>query len=920
DVIDRFSSPTSQEVELSILYSLKTKEFTIESEAGFSIPGVDLPLSDVKIKIIETTDSFDQMVYSVHVQGILSVGALPITLEFKYPGESDLFELKGSIPLSVNLTAFAGDCLKLFNLTAPTGLSELGALELTNASIKIVPDMSLFSAMITTSIGDVEFAIMDHPTLFVKEAEQTTEESEQTTEESEPTTEDSAQTAEEPEKRKKMMIVVLPMELDNVLSILGAPMLSEHVSKAVSDPVLFISTEEMKASLYESLQPLQTTSITKDIEKGINFQATFNDGLITDVLNVDSLKIAGSINPSPFAIKLDARSSLEVALVDFLILKGYLFGFEYEDGDYKVKVGAAIDLLIGEECLPLEGTISLETGPPPSLILSAYMREAWKDPFGLKGFTFDNLGVDLGFSLPLSPIVGFVAGVTLGSFSGSVALRVSWPTIDLLSIQFNELNIGTVVRSLLSAIAVAIPEPFIEFLEGISMEDVHFHYALDDITVGGVSYEKGLRMQAGLNLFGTRIFAGALLDPDEGMHIVAAIDPINISIDGLEIIKLTSASDSKKGAVLDLDIRKSSYNPHLIVNGAISIFGGFMKGLVDINIDQHGFDILAGCSIVDLFEASLDVRGPDIDNLFSGSGEGIYLKVYMKNDLLDYIRENLLKFIQDVTKSAVDGLTTAQNDLIKAQEAVVDWDKQIQAMIEIVEREQDAVIAGLVEAQNAVTAAQNEVNKIDGQINACYSRINTLNSQIRWWNNWYYSSPWWEKAWKWPQLVFEVGWRSAEITAQYVAIGALGVARVAAWAVLEVAKTALKIAQAIVVIADPALDPRVIALVAARAIAWAALKVAEGAIVVARAVVSGFSSLTQFVVEWGLGGVFNITSASFEANFTDVRNQTVELSADIVFMGLSSHIEFAFNFGDPVASVISFAEGLLSGAGIEVPP
>jgi hypothetical protein len=230
------------------------------------------------------------------------------------------------------------------------------------------------------------------------------------------------------------------------------------------------------------------------------------------------------------------------------------------------------------------------------------------------------------------------------------------------------------------------------------------------------------------------------------------------------------------------------------------------------------------------------------------------------------------------------------------------------------------VIAGLVAAQNAVTAAQNEVNKIDGQINSYYSRINTLNSQIRWWNNWYNSAPWWEKGWKWPQLVYEVGWRSAEITSKYVAIGALQVARVAAWAVLEVAKTALKIAQAIVVIANPSLDPRVITLVAARAVAWAALKVAEGAIIIARAVVSGFSSLTQYVVEWGLGGVFNITSASFEADFSGVKDRTVELSADVVLMGVSSNVEFSFNFDDPLASVMSFAEGLLRNAGVVLPP
>jgi hypothetical protein len=371
--------------------------------------------------------------------------------------------------------------------------------------------------------------------------------------------------------------------------------------------------------------------------------------------------------------------------------------------------------------------------------------------------------------------------------------------------------------------------------------------------------------------------------------------------------------------MVDLDLRRSSENLQLVVSGAISILGGLMTGLVDINIDGAGFDFLAECNIFDLFEASLEVSGPSFENLLNGSGDGVYLKAYMRNDLLAYIRENILNFIQDITESAVNELENAQNGLIAAEKEVESWDKQITEMKALVQSEQDAVVAGLIDAQNAVTAAQNEVNKIDSQINSCYSRINTLNSQINWWNNWYNSAPWWEKTWRWTQLVYEVGWRSAEITAQYVAIGALQVARAAAWAVLEVAKTALRIAEAIVVIADPALDPRVVAMVLARATAWTALKVAQGLVIAAKAIVSGFSSLTQFVVEWGLGGAFDIKSAEFTADFASTRGRIVTLNADIVFIGILTNVEFSFNFDDPLASVMELGAAILKNAGIELP-
>ena len=65
--------------------------------------------------------------------------------------------------------------------------------------------------------------------------------------------------------------------------------------------------------------------------------------------------------------------------------------------------------------------------------------------------------------------------------------------------------------------------------------------------------------------------------------------------------------------------------------------------------------------------------------------------------------------------------------------------------------------------------------------------------------------------------------------------------------------------------------------------------------------------------------MFNITFASFEVDFSDAKDRIVELNADIVLMGISSNIEFSFNFDDPLASVMSFAEGILRNAGVALP-
>ncbi|MFW9965111.1 MAG: hypothetical protein ACFFCX_16185 [Candidatus Sifarchaeia archaeon] len=902
ELLHRFSPPSDQTGEFSIFHSHQTQEFSIKSDAGFMIPHFDMPVTDVTITVTQNLNKYGQMISSVDMHGTCHIGSQPITLGCKFPGDTGVLELRGSVPLSVDLASIIGDCLRIVDIPAPASLSDIGAIPIANISFRIAPSKRHFSAVVTTTFGEGEFVIM--------------------------------QKHEKDEWKEWMMILALSLDINNALDMIGAPNLLPLVSEAISNSVLVISNKSMKKTDYKYIQPLQTVDLSIDLIDGINFQAIFSDGLITDLLNIDSLNISGSARKDPLFFELLVKSTLEINIANVLFLKGFVFGITYEEEEeepkkknYSVKVGADIDLPIGEDLLKLTGQIVLKTKPPAeySLALQAYMREEWIEPFGVKGITLHNLGVSLEFGKgkdPLDPVLpkyGIMGDVTIGTFRGGVAVAMKGSALNLLSIELSELNIGTIVRCLLTGIAENIPTSFFNFLDGIALEDVKFFFAHDKFIIGAITYKPGFHLKATLNFLDFRISAEAFVDKKVGMYISAAIDPINISANGFEIISLTNATDPTKGAMFELDLRKPIFNYNLVVSGAIRLLGGLVKGLADINIDSSGFNILATCNIFNLYEASLEVSGPSIAEFLLGTGEGIYLKAYMKNDLLDAVREGILKFIKDVTESAVTGMNDAKAALVTAQKDVESWDTQIRAMVEIVEREQDAVIVGLRVAQDAVTAAQNEVNKIDAQINGIYSRINTLNSQIRWWNNWYNSAPWWEKGWRWPQLLFEVGWRSAEITAHYVTIGALTVARTAAWAVLEVAKTALRIAEAVVVIVDPALDPRVVALVLARATAWTALKIAEGAVVLAAAVVSGFSSLTQFVVDWGLGKVFNITSASFEADFRDVESTSVALNADIVFIGLSFNINFEFDFNDILGSVENLALKIMERAGIEVP-
>jgi len=99
--------------------------------------------------------------------------------------------------------------------------------------------------------------------------------------------------------------------------------------------------------------------------------------------------------------------------------------------------------------------------------------------------------------------------------------------------------------------------------------------------------------------------------------------------------------------------------------------------------------------------------------------------------------------------------------------------------------------AAWAKAKQDLSTAQAEVSKIQQTIDWHYSRINVLNQEIASWQRWYANLPWWDQAWGWTTLSWEVGWRGTEIAGHYTAIAAEEAAR-------AVAQTALSAAQLLV--------------------------------------------------------------------------------------------------------------------------
>lgn len=70
--------------------------------------------------------------------------------------------------------------------------------------------------------------------------------------------------------------------------------------------------------------------------------------------------------------------------------------------------------------------------------------------------------------------------------------------------------------------------------------------------------------------------------------------------------------------------------------------------------------------------------------------------------------------------------------------------------------------------------------------------------------------------------------------------------------------------------------------------------------------------MSQYIVHYGLGGLFDVRKAGFHAALDAAHGGKVRLWADVEFLGEPQHAEFDLDFGDPLSSVENLVEELLA--------
>ena len=134
-----------------------------------------------------------------------------------------------------------------------------------------------------------------------------------------------------------------------------------------------------------------------------------------------------------------------------------------------------------------------------------------------------------------------------------------------------------------------------------------------------------------------------------------------------------------------------------------------------------------------------------------------------------------------------------------------------------------------------------------------------------------------------------------------------------AQAAFDVALIAVRAAQSGLDVIPIELDPVIVTLTASREAADLALSAATGIVEATRVTVGAALTVSEYIADYGLGGLIDVRRASFAASLDAAHEGKIRLSVDLQFMKThKQHAEFQFDFKSPLDGVQKLVAELLS--------
>lgn len=663
---------------VSMQVNTSTKEFTLSaaSTEDWEIPlGVTgLLVEDVQLTIDRKLDDQNKFVTSGSFKGGASLGSVSFDLDYTFPGEFVLGTQIPSINLSPVLQDLCGSAA-MIGLPAPSSVVNV---TLTDIVIEVAPQSKQFSLRGTSPLGSCELIV-----------NQTTA------------------------KKWAFLAAFTPPQnwhfstIDNSLKVLD--------ELDFSNTSLILSSATQQSVDFALVQVPSGTQIIK----GLTFFANLDmSGLgVDDLMSLESLMVSASIGTSPSTLKLQAGIGGSFKVSDGVSMGDMNFFLRPAPSNFELGISGAVNAKIGKSDLLFIGTMGIKP-IDRSASFAATMLGMWEEPFDIKGLFVENVAMEVGIGIVpppavAAPIVGLAGTIGIGAFEGSAAVKfdTAMPSKSMIAASFNQLYLKDIIQTFCEpAVYAQIPKEIQSTVLSVGMEDVGVYVVPQPTQIGELFYEQGFKFEGKLSIsdFDAQFFF--MLDYSKGFLIKASMDPINI-----ENVLVIAGSGGLPGPSLELDLQVGGI-PKVEIAASMQLLG--LSAETYIALNDSGFLFLIEGKIFDLFEASVTASGTDLK-----SGGDFYLKVEMRNDLMEYLREKALEGIQNAADSATKEIQDAQDDIDKARGEVNKLQREIEKTRNTIKKERERDAKNVKDAENGVTTAQNKVNSLNKQISSMRSKI-----------------------------------------------------------------------------------------------------------------------------------------------------------------------------------------------------
>ncbi|MEZ4943554.1 MAG: HYR domain-containing protein [Saprospiraceae bacterium] len=405
---------------------------------------------------------------------------------------------------------------------------------------------------------------------------------------------------------------------------------------------------------------------------------------------INRLRIRGTLEPNVPKVSLDAAVEFDLPFPPdkeieqaYVVLKRILFGLDMSSTNpLQFNIGGQLEVRAGQDrlrfqagfgfrplALQFEGEFFMEAieksnGTVQNATIGSDGKPVppeWTEPFGIRGLGLRNLGVAAGVDLNLHLIylnkLGFLGSARFGTNTDrskhldgalTTSVNITNPMNSIVDVEVKNATILGMMQAYdLDRKIPTLLRPILNPMLRSGFDSARVKIVpVSGLEQFGKTYERGIAFGGKFSLLGL----GAYLDfslSESGVSAGGGIDPIDWGP-----FKLTGYQSPRPQLSLGIGTKS-----HLFIDGQISLLG--MSSATQIYFNEAGFEFTTTGKLFDKFEVTLEAKGVS----FIKDSAGIYVRGVLRNDLIQYLNEELTKGLDQATKATQTALSKARRDL-----------------------------------------------------------------------------------------------------------------------------------------------------------------------------------------------------------------------------------------------------------------